>query len=268
MAIKKVKSPTQLEYEKQLRRVKQFIYRAEKRGYTFSTNLIPKRPKKITEGSVRRLQKLTPDYLYSKATAKTEQGKTITGKQKRVQERIQSAKKGGHTRKRNLEKARKQREYKEREKNLFAPNDSDIEERRRKQDKIDRELAETGEFDDGVLTLQQLRDMIDRAKSNNQRGGYKLEELLNSCLAVNRTQVLINIGKAHRDTISQAYELIHYWGTDRGYQAYASMYEIMTGHTMSAQESAEASDIYEENNMYVDENEYITVVKSEDNPWD
>lgn len=54
------------QYRKERRRVQQFIRRANKRGYQFTVE-IPKIPKRITLGSVRRLQRLTPEYLYKKS---------------------------------------------------------------------------------------------------------------------------------------------------------------------------------------------------------
>lgn len=82
MAIKKVKSPVGQEYNKQLKRVKSFIRRAEKKGFVFSENVIPNRPKRITQASVRKLEKLTPNKLYQKAKYVSEAtyGEVISGK--------------------------------------------------------------------------------------------------------------------------------------------------------------------------------------------
>lgn len=67
MASKKVKSAVEQEYSKQLKRVKSFVRRAEKKGFIFSENVIPSKPKRITQASVRKLEKLTPTKLYQKA---------------------------------------------------------------------------------------------------------------------------------------------------------------------------------------------------------
>lgn len=55
------------EYKQQQRRIKSFIKRAEKRGYAFPENIIPKQPKRITVASVNRLKKITPEAMYKKA---------------------------------------------------------------------------------------------------------------------------------------------------------------------------------------------------------
>lgn len=81
-------------YKKEVRRLQQFLRRAEKRGFSFPENVIPKRPKKITIKSVQRLQKLTPEKLYKKATyTEPDTGKVITGEQGRKLERQRAARK-------------------------------------------------------------------------------------------------------------------------------------------------------------------------------
>lgn len=67
MAKRHKQTPTERAYSKQVRRIKQFISRAEKRGFHFNENVLPKRPNRITQASVRKLAKLTPDKLYEKA---------------------------------------------------------------------------------------------------------------------------------------------------------------------------------------------------------
>lgn len=82
MAIKKIKSPIEQEYNKQLKRVQSFIRRAEEKGFVFSENVIPSRPKRITQGSVRKLEKLSANKLYQKAgyVSEATYGEVISGK--------------------------------------------------------------------------------------------------------------------------------------------------------------------------------------------
>lgn len=56
------------EYQKELNRIKRFVKTANKRGYSFDTNPIPKEVKNPTKKSVERLKKITSKSLYSKAT--------------------------------------------------------------------------------------------------------------------------------------------------------------------------------------------------------
>ena len=79
-------------YRKERKRIQAFIRRAEKRGYIFEQNVLPATPKKITQASVRRLQKLTAKALYEKALwADPETGEALPsrfGKQRAIKKGI------------------------------------------------------------------------------------------------------------------------------------------------------------------------------------
>ena len=89
---KKAQSPVEKAYNRERNRIKRFIREAEKRGYRFSDFSIPDKPKKITEASVRRLQKYNPKYLYEKATFLNPQtGEIVSGQRGRQIERKRAA---------------------------------------------------------------------------------------------------------------------------------------------------------------------------------
>lgn len=68
------------EYMKQRKRIQSYLSRYRKIGLEFD-NVLPKIPKKITEGSIRRLQKITPQKIQEKAIfIDTENGEVIEGK--------------------------------------------------------------------------------------------------------------------------------------------------------------------------------------------
>lgn len=92
-------------YAKERNRLKSFVRRAEKRGYSFPDTLIPSIPKRKTEASIRKLKKLTKDVLYSKATYGGEAtfGEIVSGKEGLNLERKARAKKASGTRKANKE---------------------------------------------------------------------------------------------------------------------------------------------------------------------
>lgn len=92
-------------YAKERNRIKSFVRRAEKRGYSFPDSLIPSIPKRKTEASIRRLKKLTKDVMYSKATygGKATFGEIVSGKEGLKLERQLRAKKASETRKANKE---------------------------------------------------------------------------------------------------------------------------------------------------------------------
>lgn len=132
MAKKRTLSPTERAYSAQVKRIKNFIRRAGKRGYIFNENTLPTKPKRITQASVRRLQRLTPQQLYKKAqySGQLSEGKTVsaqTGLQLEKRARIEKAK---ETRKRNIE-VKKAKQYDENIRRIVA------EELKYRQDKQD-----------------------------------------------------------------------------------------------------------------------------------
>lgn len=70
-----------------------------RRGYVIDA-VLPKEPKKITEASVRRINKISSN-LYKKSYFVTEEGEVISGEEGRKYERSKAAKKAAETRKRN-----------------------------------------------------------------------------------------------------------------------------------------------------------------------
>lgn len=105
MAKRKTKqTPNQRAYAKQVKRIKQFIRRAEKRGYQFSENVLPQQPKRVTQASIRKLAQLTPEKLYQKAVYGGEAsfGEIVKGTEGVKLERSLRAKKGHETRKYRL----------------------------------------------------------------------------------------------------------------------------------------------------------------------
>lgn len=81
MAKKKTKSAVQIEYEKQQKRIKSYVRKYAKKGVIFSEDILPNTPKKITEGSVRRLKQITPEKLMQKAFAvEAQTGEVVQGR--------------------------------------------------------------------------------------------------------------------------------------------------------------------------------------------
>lgn len=104
------KSEAQLELERQakqhIRRIKRFIRAAEARGYTFPDSVVPKLPKRVTEATIRRLDKIRPDNLYKKAVYTSPEGVKVSGTKRRTQERSEQARRAAETRRRRFIEAR------------------------------------------------------------------------------------------------------------------------------------------------------------------
>lgn len=96
-------SKYEAEYRKQVKRIKQFVRRAERRGYYFGEldAIIPRRPKRLTAGSVRRLAAITPERLYKKGVYGGEAtlGEIIPAERGRKEERKLAAQRAAKTRK-------------------------------------------------------------------------------------------------------------------------------------------------------------------------
>ena len=98
----------QIEYNKQVRRIKNFIKRAEKRGYEFNDDILPKTPKRITKQAIKRLENLKPKQLYAKAEfLDTSTGEMLKGTKGRQLERKRASEKAKQTRQRNKSKKKK-----------------------------------------------------------------------------------------------------------------------------------------------------------------
>lgn len=125
MAKKRPQSKNKEAYNKELRRIKRFISRAEKRGYQFEENIIPKKPKKITPASVRRLKKITPNYLYSRSVygGEATAGEIVSGKRGRKEEQKARSRKAVESKRRVKESHHSQggitQRYKENEDTSF-----------------------------------------------------------------------------------------------------------------------------------------------------
>lgn len=99
MAKKKKKlTPNQQAYNKELRRIQQFVRRAEKRGFRFDTSIIPQKKRRVTKKDIEKAKQLTANKLYEKAAyLSPETGKVVSGTQGRTLERKASARKGQET---------------------------------------------------------------------------------------------------------------------------------------------------------------------------
>lgn len=87
-------------WEKETKRINEFIKRAEKRGYRFEKNIIPNTPKRITKKQLDILKNLNKNTLYKYAEfLDDDTGKIVSGIEGRHIERSRAAKKAWDTRK-------------------------------------------------------------------------------------------------------------------------------------------------------------------------
>lgn len=99
------------QYKREIKRIKRFIKRAEKRGYSFNFKE-PQPPKRVRKESVERLKKITPEKLYASAMYRGlfSDFRELSGLEARKKERSASAKKAAETRKRKAEQEKREKE--------------------------------------------------------------------------------------------------------------------------------------------------------------
>lgn len=101
MAKKRKLTPLQVMYKKEVDRIKRAVKRAEKKGYIFEEDVIPKIPKRVTKQAVERVKKYKTPDIYKKAQKLDyETGELTKGTVARKQERSEASKKGWEERKR------------------------------------------------------------------------------------------------------------------------------------------------------------------------
>lgn len=92
----------QMEFKKELKRIKRFIHNARKRGYEFGDNVLPKQPKRITRKKIEEIKNIKPSNLYDKAVYYDEvTHETFTGQQGRRIERHRASLKSKKTQEEN-----------------------------------------------------------------------------------------------------------------------------------------------------------------------
>lgn len=110
MAKRKKQTPAERVYTKERRRIQRQINRLSKRGYDVPENLLPPRPKRITEASVRRLQKITTLKIYERSRfIDFESGEILSGTEGRKLERQAAARRSAETHRIRRESQRKVR---------------------------------------------------------------------------------------------------------------------------------------------------------------
>ena len=101
MAKRKKQTENQKAYQKERRRLLQAAHRAEKQGYIFPEDIVPKLPKRITKKRLEEIQKIKPKQLYKKAIfVDPETGVVVPAEQRKQEVKQEAIKKSKETRKR------------------------------------------------------------------------------------------------------------------------------------------------------------------------
>lgn len=92
------KTPNQIAYQKEVKRIERFLRTAQKKGYTFAQVPSLKMPKRVTKKQLERIKAIKPDVLYKKATYQAPGGMAIPANVHRAEVRKAAARKAAETR--------------------------------------------------------------------------------------------------------------------------------------------------------------------------
>lgn len=206
----KGKTVAQQAYKKELKRVKQLIRRAEQRGYTFESNPLPKVPKRITEASVRKLEKITHKTLYKKAE--------LTNP-----EQYEAYK----------EKVRQQKfEYQRRKKD------------REEQERLRNNQEFADKFSEGQIVYNRILEMIDGVSRDHVKAGEHLRSVLDSEIGqYGKDKVFRALADAPQEAVELSEIALRYNpGDPRHDDAIRELLMLITGTIPTAEESRNLQD--------------------------
>ena len=218
------KSQKQIEiekqYKKEVNRLKRFIKRAEKRGYRFPQNVIPRQVKKPTKASIGRLKKIKNADLYAKATALSETGKVISGTEKRKEERRLAAYKAWKTRRRKQD----EKEYKEMLQNK----------------------SESNPFNMGQIVYRKIKSLISDYWVDKGKGARLLKDELDTQIkAYGFNAVMYSISQAPSDVLELSEKVAKYRsGSPQSVNALTNLSNLITGEVPSMEKLKELEDTW------------------------
>lgn len=239
------------EFNKELRRIKRFIKSAEKRGFIFElSEHALSRPKRITEKSVNKLKKLTPELLYKKSYAYTDSGERISGKYKRTLERSASARKAAET--------VRQKRYSRFLKDLYSDielknkiNEAEKfqEDRKRKdkeaKEKFNRDKEFRERFSQGSLIYNSIKSMIQSVGREHKKAAEHLNSILEGEIKkYGASLVMTNISYAPDEMIEAAQLALRYNpGDSRHDDSIRTILTLITGTIPTAEELKELQEV-------------------------
>lgn len=227
MAKKRKQTEAEKLYAKQLKRIKQFIRRAEKRGYVFKEDIIPQKPKKVTKASVRKLEKLTPEKLYKKSLYVEESTGEIKEAQKRLKEE----------RKQRAIKAAKTRKQRQKDRRNWTKEDAD---KHREQLPSEGKEVFRNIIDDFVSRLQIDTSWVGRkrrrpvALQETIRSQSLLLTLINQQIALFGEEEIGNRLQANSDKLSELITIVLWDSKAEAIQSATRLFiETLTGNTLT-----------------------------------
>lgn len=223
---------------KQLKRIRQFISRAEKRGYRFPTGFV----ESLSELSTQKLKTFTPEKLYSEyATAILEEtGEIVSGIERRAEERSLSAIKAAKTRidgkfAESPEGKLLQEQFDQIEEQEFDTFDITK----------DPEYMRANLVSEGRIVYENILAIIDSYPS---KGSEELRRALNEEIATyGYERVCASLALAPEQAIAAAQDIIYYptGGTTsaEAHRAFMKLGDIIKGTVRSEQDARSIGEI-------------------------
>lgn len=220
------------QHQKQLRRVRDFIRRAKRRGYEFSPELTTN----LSNLSTQKLKSLTPNKLYEQATSRL-YGAEMSGIRARQIERSLSAKKGAETRRSKAEDIR-----------------HDYYQRTNPQ----QESEEPTSYEDTILT--QIYDLLDTYISSStiklSYGANLLKETLDSEIAkFGRAKVAQALENSPSEALECAISVIEESTPEKKDNAKTRLITIIRGYIPTIEEIKPYSDYMDSTDSVYAQNE-------------
>lgn len=228
----------QTSYYNERRRIMNFMRQAEKRGYEFKEGILPKIPKTITAGSVRRLSKLTPTELYKNAVYHYD-GKEVSGIRGRDIERAEAAKKAAQTRKKRVKPDKKPKELTEEEKR--EQEYQEFLKARKKQDQLDLKKlkGQKEKWSERALVEDGFGNLLEAIRSSGhpKTADFFVKMLENQVEKYGSEAVYNSISKMPMEDIIEAAYIVYYNPNGSGVTAYYSkLLHAITGEIPTSQE--------------------------------
>lgn len=217
------------DYNRNRRRIKQFIRRAEKRGFVFPEFTMPDRPNKITKKAVKELERWTPKKFYEKGYYKTSwTGEVVPAIQGRKME-SQAAYRRGVERKESRDYAA-----------MAGPP--------RIEDKV---LQEVQDILDRFPDAEETQNLFSWQMHIAERHHSMVQGIFESQLMrEGRTRMAIRLNAAQQDVATLLRDIIYRDSDDPTFQVdLASFIAIIRGEALSANEAQmveELASSYEE----------------------
>lgn len=175
------------EYRKERKRVRDLVNRMKKRGYIDLDDVIPPIPKRITQGSIRRLKELTPRKLQEKARyVEPETGEVVSGRKGRLLERKRATEKAKETVKKKKEKEAAKKPGEEKAKKPKKPEK-------------EKKPAAPGLPDEKEIIKKRIRDFIDQYNLDNPTAVWEARQAFDS--AVDRAEAQSDGGQAFYEAL-------------------------------------------------------------------